>query len=127
MTLTLDQFTYGFANAVSAAEAAALYEEFHVSAPGRPVFQVGLANQSLRRTTKVRTRASDRGPLLVIGGTSDHTIPFSLAKAAWKKQSRNAAVTTLVEIEGAGHSLVIDRRWDEVADAALAFLEEHEI
>lgn len=123
VTLTFDQFTYGFANAVPVEEATALYEEFHVAAPGRPLFQVAFGNGPFSNATRVDTRAENRGPLLIISGGSDHTVPPSLARAAYKKQSKNLASTQIVEIEKAGHSLVIDHRWEEVAAATVDFLE----
>ncbi|MEM7142266.1 MAG: alpha/beta hydrolase [Actinomycetota bacterium] len=123
VTLTLEEFAYGFANALPDAEAASLYETYHVAAPGRPVFQAAFANLTLSRATRVDTRHEDRGPLLIVSGTADHTVPPSVANGAFTKQSKNAAVTELVEIDGAGHSLVIDHRWEEVAAATTAFLE----
>ncbi|MEM9610323.1 MAG: alpha/beta hydrolase [Actinomycetota bacterium] len=123
VTLSPDQFAYGFANAVTADEARALHDEFHVAAPGRPVFQVAFANLSFSRATRVVTRNPERGPLLIVSGGADHTVPPPLAKAAHKKQAKNVGTTELIEIIDAGHSLVIDRRWEEVARAALGFLE----
>ncbi|MEM7324193.1 MAG: alpha/beta fold hydrolase [Actinomycetota bacterium] len=119
--LTLDQFRYGFANAVEADEANALYDEFHVPAPGKPIFQVASANFSRSTATKVDTGSADRGPLLIVSGTADHTVPPSLAGAAYKKQSKNPAPTEFAEIVNAGHSLVIDNRWQEVATKTVEF------
>ncbi len=59
--------------------------------------------------------------MLVVSGENDNIVPFALANAAYKLQSKNAGVTEFVEIPGAGHSLVIDSKWSEVADAALSF------
>lgn len=123
VTLTLPQFTYAFANALAPEDAQALYDEFHVAAPGRPVFQAAFANFSFSRATRVVKRNENRGPLLIISGGDDHTVPPSIARAAFEKQSKNGGTTQLVEIDGAGHSLVIDHRWPEVADAAVAFLD----
>lgn len=123
VTLTQEQFTYGFANAVPETEAESLYERFHVAAPGRPVFQVGFANFSFSRTTRVDTRNRERGPLLVISGSDDHTVPPSLARTAFTKQSRNEGLTEFAEIDGAGHSLVVDSRWSEVAEVAAGFMD----
>lgn len=127
VTLTLEQFTYGFANAVAKAEAASLYEEHHVAAPGRPLFEAALANLSWARGTAVDTKNPDRGPLLIISGGEDRTVPWPLANAAYKKQAKNPGVTDIVEIEGVGHSLVIDSNWKPVADSALTFLNRHEV
>lgn len=123
VTLTLPQFTYGFANAVSEGEAQELYEASHVAAPGRPVFQAAFANLSFSRATKVDTRNPARGPLLIISGGADHTVPPAVARAAHAKQAKNPSATELVEIDDAGHSLVIDHRWSEVAGATIDFIQ----
>ncbi|WP_062200686.1 alpha/beta hydrolase [Demequina salsinemoris] len=125
VTLTFDEFRYGFANAVSEDEARALYAEHHVAAPGRPLFQAATANFTAGTATRVDTRNPERGPLLVISGEKDTIVPRAVAHAAYRLQSRNAGVTEFVEIPGRGHSLTIDSGWAEVADAALAFAAQH--
>jgi len=122
VTLTFDQFRYGFANAVTEDEAHALYEEFHIAAPGRPLFQAATANVSSGKATKIDVKNPARGPLLIINGGADHIVPNVLAKAALKLQSKNPGRTEFKEIEGRGHSLTIDAGWPDVADAALAFV-----
>ena len=49
-------------------------------------------------------------------------LPWSIAKASYKKQKRNKGKTEIVEIKGRGHALTIDSGWREVADTALAFV-----
>lgn len=121
--LTYDQFRYSFANAVSEDEARQLHEEFAVPAPGEPLFQAAAANLNPWTEAKVDTDNPDRGPLLVIGGGADHTIPPALFNAAYKQQRGNPAVTEVSELTGRGHALVIDSGWREVADTALAFIQ----
>jgi non-heme chloroperoxidase len=122
--LTFDQFRYGFANAVSQDEAKALYDEFAVPAPGAPLFQAASANLNPWTEAKVDSENPERGPLLIISGEKDHTVPWAIANASYKKQKRNdAAVTEIVEMPGRGHSLTIDSGWREVADTALAFVQ----
>jgi non-heme chloroperoxidase len=123
VTLTFDQFRYGFANAVPEDEAHRLYENFHTPAPGRPLFQAATANLFPWTVAKADKRNPERGPMLVVTGEKDHIVPFALANAAYKQQKKNTNPTELVEIPGVGHSLVIDSHWHEVADAALDFLE----
>jgi pimeloyl-ACP methyl ester carboxylesterase len=125
VTLTFEQFRYGFANAVSEEEARELYDTFHVPAPGRPLFQAATANLDFTTEAKVDTRSPERGPLLLLSGGEDHIVPWRVTNAAYKQQRRNAAVTEVVQIPGVGHSLVIDSHWREVADAALVFLAQH--
>lgn len=120
--LTYEQFRYGFANAVGEDEAKELYETYSVPGSGVPIFQAAAANLNPWTEAKVDTKNPDRGPLLIISGEKDHTVPPAIAKASYKKQKRNEGVTEIVEIPGRGHALVIDSGWHEVADTALAFV-----
>jgi non-heme chloroperoxidase len=125
VTLTFDQFRYGFANAVSEEEAHRLYETYHVPAPGRPLFQAATANLDFTTEAKADKRNPDRGPMLLVSGGRDNIVPWTLANAAYKLQRKNAAATEIEEIPGVGHSLVIDAGWETVAKTALGFLEKH--
>jgi len=120
--LTYDQFRYAFANAVDEAEAKPLYETYSVPGSGAPIFQAASANLNPWTEVKVDTQNPDRGPLLIISGESDHTVPWSIANASYKKQLKNPGVTEIVKIEGRGHSLTIDGGWRDVADTALTFV-----
>jgi non-heme chloroperoxidase len=120
--LTYDQFRYSFANAVSEEEAHALYEEFAVPTPGAPLFQAASANLNPWTEAKVDTTNPHRGPMLIISGEKDHTVPPAIARASFKKQQRNADTTQFVEIPGRGHALTIDSGWRKVADTALDFV-----
>jgi pimeloyl-ACP methyl ester carboxylesterase len=122
ITLTLDQFKYGWANALSEEEAEQLYETYHVAAPGVALMQMANANVNPFTEAKVDPKNPDRGPLLIIDGENDHTVPWAIASGAYKKQKRNEAVTEIVKIPNRGHSLTIDSGWREVADKALAFV-----
>ena len=120
--LTYEQFRFGFANAVSEEEAKQLYDTFAVPAPGAPLFQAATANLNPWTEAKVNSQNPDRGPLLIISGEKDHTVPPAIANAAYKKQKRNEGVTEIAQIAGRGHALTIDSGWREVADTALAFV-----
>ena len=120
--LTFLQFRFAFANAVSEAEAKALYETFAVPASGAPLFQAATANLNPRTEAKVDTMNPNRGPLLIISGEKDNTVPWAIANASYKKQKRNPGVTEIKEMPNRGHALVIDSGWREVADTALAFV-----
>jgi non-heme chloroperoxidase len=120
--LTYEQFRYGFANAVSEDEAKELYETFAVPASGVPLFQAAAANLNPWTEAKVNSKNPDRGPLLVISGEKDHTVPWAIANASYKRQKRNKGVTEIVEIPNRGHALTVDSGWREVADTALAFV-----
>jgi pimeloyl-ACP methyl ester carboxylesterase len=121
--LSYEQFRYAFANAVAENEAKELFETYAVPASGAPIFQAAAANLNPWTEAKVDTKNPDRGPLLIVSGEKDHTVPRSIAHASYKKQLKNEeAVTEFVEIAGRGHALTIDDGWREVADTALAFV-----
>ena len=120
--LTYEQFRYAFANAVGEEEARQLYDTYAVPAAGAPIFQAAAANINPWTEAKVNTINPDRGPLLIISGEKDHTVPWAIANASFKRQRRNPGVTEIVEIKGRGHALTIDSGWQEVADTALAFV-----
>jgi pimeloyl-ACP methyl ester carboxylesterase len=122
ITLTLDQFKYGWANALSEDEAKQLYETYHVAAPGVALMQMANANLNPWTEAKVDPKNPDRGPLLIIDGEKDHTVPWAIANASYKKQSHNPAVTEIKQIPNRGHSLTIDSGWREVAETALEFV-----
>ena len=125
VALTEAQWRYAFANAVSEDEARALHARFAVPAPGAPLFQAAAANLNPFTELKVDTKAADRGPLLLLSGERDHTVPWALTNAAFKRQRRNPGVTEITEVPGRGHALTIDDGWREVADLALGFLRTH--
>ncbi len=120
--LTFDQFRFAFANAVSEQEAKELYATFSVPTSGVPLFQAAAANLNPWTEAKVDTENPARGPLLVIEGEKDNTVPWAIAEASFKLQQRNKAVTEMVKIAGRGHALTIDSGWREVANTALAFV-----
>ena len=120
--LTYEQFRYGFANAVSEEEAHQLYEEFAVPTSGKALWQAALANLNPWTEDKVETNNPDRGPLLLISGERDHTVPPAIVNASYKQQQDNPGVTEIEKIPGRGHALTIDSGWREVADKALAFV-----
>ncbi len=122
ITLTFDQFKYGWANALDDKEAKELYEKFHVAAPGISLVQMGSANLNPWTEAKVDTKNPDRGPLLIIDGEKDHTVPWAIANAAYKRQRRNPGVTEIVKVPNRGHALTIDHGWREVAEIALNFV-----
>ncbi len=120
--LTFDQFRFGFANAVSEDEAKDLHKTFAVPASGVPLFQAATANVNPWTEARVNTENPDRGPLLIVSGEKDNTVPWAIANASFKRQRRNPGVTEIVKMPNRGHALVVDSGWREVADTALAFI-----
>jgi pimeloyl-ACP methyl ester carboxylesterase len=122
VTLTFNQFKYGWANALDDEEARQLYDTYHVAGPGVALAQMANANINPFTEAKVDPRNPDRGPLLIIEGEKDHTVPWAIANAAYKRQKHNASVTEITRIPNRGHSLTIDSGWREVAQTALDFV-----
>jgi pimeloyl-ACP methyl ester carboxylesterase len=122
VTLTLDQFKYGWANALSDEEAKELYDTYHVAAPGVALMQMANANLNPFTEAKLDPKNPQRGPLLILDGEKDHTVPWAIANASYKRQKRNEGVTEIEQIPNRGHALTIDSGWREVAEKALAFV-----
>jgi non-heme chloroperoxidase len=120
--LTYEQFRFAFANAVTETEAMELYNTYAVPGSGAPLFQAATANLNPWTEAKVKSKNPERGPLLIIDGEKDNTVPWAIANASYKKQKRNEGVTEIVKMPDRGHSLTIDHGWREVADTALAFV-----
>jgi len=124
VSLTAQQFRYSFGNAVSEAESNQLYEKWTIPAPGKPLFEAATANFSPHSPAKVQTGNTERGPLLLIMGGQDHTVPEAITKSTLKQYRDSDAVTELKEFDDRGHSLTIDSGWRGVADECLAWLAE---
>jgi non-heme chloroperoxidase len=123
VTLTFDQFQYGWTNAIEdEKEARDLYDTYHVAGPGVALMQMANANINPFTEAKVDPKNPDRGPLLIIDGEKDHTVPWAIANAAYKRQRHNKSVTEIIKIPNRGHSLTIDSGWREVAQTALDFV-----
>ena len=125
VTLTWEQFAYGWTNALSDDEGRALYEDFHVPASSVPIFQAATANFNPFAETKVITDNHDRGPLLLVAGADDNTVPLAVVENEYRIQQKNVGNTELAIIPNRGHSLIIDSGWREVADTALAYVRRH--
>jgi len=122
ITLSFEQFTYGWANALDEQEAKELYDTYHVAGSGIALAQMGNANLNPWTESKVDTKNPERGPLLIIDGEKDHTVPWAIANAAYKRQKHNPGVTEIVKMPNRGHALTIDHGWQEVAQTALDFV-----
>lgn len=124
MALTRKEFRFGFGNALPEAESDALFEKWTIPSPAKPLFQAAVANFALHSEAQVNTKNDKRGPLLLISGTADHTVPDVVTQSTMKQYRHSTAVTELKQFEGRGHSLTVDSGWKEVADAVLGWLKE---
>jgi pimeloyl-ACP methyl ester carboxylesterase len=122
VSLTAEQFRFAFGNAIPVEESNQLFERWAIPAPGKPLFEAAAANFDPHSPAAVDTANSGRGPLLLMTGGKDHTVPESVTRATLKQYRHSDAVTELTEFADRGHSLTIDNGWREVADAALAWL-----
>lgn len=127
VSLTSDQFHFAFGNAIPRAQSDVLWDTWTIPSPGRPLFEAAAANFTLHAPTEVNTRNSDRGPLLLIMGGEDHTVPEAITKSTMKQYRHTTAVTDLVEFADRGHSLTIDSRWPDVAESCLSWLDAQDV
>lgn len=127
VALTEKEFRFGFGNAVSEEESDELYDRWTIPSPARPLFQAAAANFVMHAQAKVNTANDERGPLLLISGTADHTVPDVVTRSTLKQYRDSTAVTELKQFEGRGHSLTIDSGWRDVAEAILDWLKTNEL
>jgi alpha-beta hydrolase superfamily lysophospholipase len=127
VSLTAEQFRFSFGNAIDPGESDTLYKQWTIPAPGRPLFEAAAANFSLHSPAKVNTAIDDRGPLLLIMGGQDHTVPEAITKATLKQYRHSHAINDLIEFPDRGHSLTIDHGWRDVAGACLDWLDKHSL
>jgi len=122
VALNLAQFRYGFGNAIPEAESQELFEKWTIPSPGRPLFEAAFANFSTGRATAVDTSNANRGPLLLVSGGQDHTVPPALVRGARHRYEKSPAITEMKTFADRGHSISIDHGWREVAETSLAWL-----
>jgi alpha-beta hydrolase superfamily lysophospholipase len=127
VSLTREEFRYGFGNALPAAESDELFETWTIPSPARPVFEAAVANFVWHAASEVDTLNATRGPLLLVSGADDHTVPEVTTRATYHQYRRSRAITELIELEGRGHSLTIDHGWEQVAETVLEWLSSHGI
>jgi len=113
---------FGFGNTLTQEESDELFERWTIPSPARPLFEAATANFSLHSPAKVNTGNKERGPLRLISGTVDHTVPDEVTRSTLRQYRDSAAVTELKQFEGRGHSLIVDRGWKDVANADLVWL-----
>ncbi|MFC4947370.1 alpha/beta hydrolase [Pseudonocardia sp. GCM10023141] len=127
VSLTAEQFRYGFGNAITEQESQELYDRWSMPAPGKPLFEAAAANFNPHSPAKVDTANEVRGPLLLITGGKDHTVPEAITRATLKQYRHSAAVTDILEFPDRAHSLTIDSGWREVADSSLDWLHKQSL
>jgi pimeloyl-ACP methyl ester carboxylesterase len=124
VSLTAEEFHYSFGNALPEQESSDLHQRWAIPAPAKPLFEAATANFTLHSPDAVNTGNSSRGPLLLTMGKHDHTVPEAITKSTLKQYRDSMAVTDVEEFDR-GHSLTIDSGWRDIADACLAWLNQH--
>jgi alpha-beta hydrolase superfamily lysophospholipase len=127
VSLTEDEFRYGFGNAITPEESNQLFEKWNIPSPGKPLFEAAAANFFPHSPAKVDAKKTDRGPMLIIGGGQDHTVPASISKSSYKIESKTSDSTDLHVFNDRGHSLTIDSGWQEVADYIIKWLDRQSL
>jgi non-heme chloroperoxidase len=125
VTLTPEQFHYGFTNTLSAEESQRAYERYAIPGPGRVLFQAAFANFLPGSPLKVHPENGRRPPLLLIGNGKDHTVPASVTKSAFKIQRKATSPTELKEYPERSHYTFAQDGWEDVADFALEWATKH--
>jgi pimeloyl-ACP methyl ester carboxylesterase len=123
IALTKSEFRFGFGNALPEAESDALFEKWTIPSPAKPLFEAAFANFQFHAASEVNVKNNTRGPLLLVSGTADHTVPDVVTRASFNRYRGSLAITELKQFEGRGHSLTIDHGWADVANAVLAWLQ----
>lgn len=127
VSLTPEQFRFAFGNAIPPEESQELFDKWTIPAPGKPLFEAATANFDPHSPAAVDTHNELRGPLLLIMGGKDHTVPEAVTKATLKQYRHSDAVTDILEFADRAHSLTIDHGWRDVADASLEWLRKHDL
>lgn len=124
VSLDAREFRYSFGNALEEDESDALWEKWNIPSPGQPLFEAAGANFAKHSPAAVETDNEDRGPLLLVMGGKDHTVPEAITKSTLKQYRHSTAETDLIEFADRGHSLTIDHGWEEIAAACIGWIDK---
>ncbi|AGB25556.1 lysophospholipase [Mycobacterium sp. JS623] len=121
------EFHYVFANTVSREESDSWHTKLAIPGPGRPLFQVALANFSRKSNapTAVDFTKPDRAPLLLIAGGRDHIVPPSVVYENFNRYRRSPAATDFKLFDDRPHLTAALDGWSDVADYALTWTAGH--
>ena len=120
LTFPYHAFAGSFVQNLPEAEQRAAYDRYVVPTPGRIFLQ-----DALGVGTHIDYDSSNRAPLLLIAGEIDRTVQASMVRANYRKYRRSAADVDFEEFPGRTHWLIASPGWEEVADFALRWAEEH--
>jgi pimeloyl-ACP methyl ester carboxylesterase len=125
---TPEEFHYAFTNTLSEEDSRAVWDKYHIPAPGYWVWEYGLiANFKPGHQDTWVDYSQDRAPLLFIAGELDHIMPPSVNRSNAEHWSRSPAVTDYHEFPGRDHWTCAAPGWEAVADYALDWATEHAV
>ncbi len=126
MGFTPEEFHFAFTNTLTEEESRAVWDRYHIPAPGNWVWEFGLiANFKPGHQDTWVDYSADRAPLLFIAGEKDHIMPPSVNKSNAKHQSKSPALTEYYEFAGRDHWTCAAPGWEAVADYALDWARQH--
>jgi len=115
---TVEEFRYAFAHNLSLEDAERVYEKYVV--PESRLVGRGPTSAAAKIDFK-----KPHAPLLFIAGELDHIIPASLNRSNHAKYAPESGVTEFKEFPGRTHYTLGQEGWEDVAEAALEFIEKH--
>lgn len=122
-TMSFEDWRWGWAHTLSPEEQQATYDKYPVPTPGK-VYWDGLV-APFTNTMAVNFKNDTRGPLLLIAGAEDRTVPASMNHANFALYAGSKALTEIKEFPGRSHWICAEPGWEEVADFALDWVEKH--
>ena len=124
VTLTPEQFNYGFTNTFPPEAARAAYERYAVPETGRIFYEGAFATFELHSPLALDYGKPDRAPLLLTAASEDHTVPPQIVHSAFRKYERGPSRADLIEFEGMPHLLMAGGpHWERVAGTVAEWLE----
>jgi alpha-beta hydrolase superfamily lysophospholipase len=125
VTLTPDEFRYGFGNLLSVEDSKRAYDRLAIPGPGRVLFQAAFSNLIPNSPAAVHPKSGNRPPLLLQANGKDHTVPAAVTKNAYKIQRKASSPTGLKEYPDRSHYTFAQDGWEGVADDALDWATQH--
>ncbi len=117
MWMSFKQFQYSFVNTLPLPEQQAVYEKYCVPESRR------VGRSPLTPVTHIDYEKT-RVPLIFFAGGADHIIPAALNRANFVKYQKAGAPVEYREFAGRSHFTIREPGWEQVADAAMAWIEE---
>jgi pimeloyl-ACP methyl ester carboxylesterase len=115
LIMTPQRFHYVFANTVSRSVSDDAFEQFVVPESRN------VPRSTLGRSARIDF-AAPHAPLLFLTGDQDHLTPVAMVRRNAHKYVAGSGQADYQEFAGRSHYICAEPGWEEVADAALAWL-----